>query len=157
MFTLSSFIVVILEYKDLFFVANYINYIIHYGKYGVVSYLIAFLIIFLGFFFISYFLLVYYYDFRLRGDLQVFNYLHNHPILEKIQRILIKKYRLSSFSIYPVQTVARLIENSDIKAKNRRRTKSNHDSMRQFWESNLVVWAFLGLLFIHFAFIIFYK
>lgn len=156
-FTLSNFIIVVLDYNDLFFVADYISYIIHYGKYGVVSYLVSFLITFLGFFFISYFLLAYYYDFRLRGDLQIFNYLHNRPVLEKFQRILIKECKFSNFSIYPVQTIARLIENSDIKAKNRRRTKSPHDSLRIFWENNLVVWAFLSLLVIHFTFIIVYK
>lgn len=156
-FTLSNFIIVILEYNDLFFVADYINYIINHGKYGVISYLIASLITFLGFFFISYFLLAYYYDFRLRGDLQVFNYLHNRPVLEKIQKVLVKEYKFSNFSIYPVQTIARLIENADIKAKNRRRTKSPHDSLRIFWENNLVVWAFLSLLVIHFTFIVVYK
>lgn len=151
-FSLINLIITVLNNDNSFIITRYVNNILSIGGYGLTSYIVAFLIPFLGFFFSSYFLLAYYYDLKLRNDLDIFNYLEHRPSLKEIQRILVKEHKFSSLSMYPVQTMARLIVNSDIKAKNKRRTKMPHDSLKLFWTHLYVVLAFLSLGAIHLAF-----
>lgn len=157
LFSVANFLIALMNYADGFFVAQYITDILEIGRYNIISYFVAFIVPFLGFFFIWYFSLAYYYDFRLRRQLKNFGYLYQRSTLEALQRILIQKYKFSHFSVYPVLTVARLIENSDIRAKNRRRTRASHEELRSFF-NNYIFWGALLILgIIHFMFIIAYS
>lgn len=153
MVTVAHLMLVAINYSDLSFISQYMSYILNVGKNDALSYLIAFMIPFLGLFLTSYFALVYYYDFILRRHLKNFGYFDHRPTLEKMQRVLIKKHRFSQFSIYPVLTVARLIENSDIRARNKRRIKSSHESSKWFFQSHFFVGAVIILFIINFTFI----
>ena len=136
-----------------FFVADYVHGIIKNGtKNKEVAYLVAFIIPFFGFFSASYFTLWFFCDLRLKASLNGSGCLSDIPRLEKIKNIFFNSGGVGYFNVYPIQTINRLIENGEIKKRNKRKIRRNHEKEAGFFSQKLVVFSIFIMIATHFSF-----